>query len=100
MLRNRVVGDAIAYSNFELRYKLMQMTILNTDLYFTISGFGDFGMVTNDIDTDRTLLPENENPDDYFDLQKDKLHSTYGGGLHLDIERNLILAIDYGVTAD
>ncbi len=100
MLRNRVVGDAVAYSNFELRYKLMQTTILNTDLYFTLSGFGDFGMVTKRIDVDKTLLPAEEIASNYFDLEKDKLHSTFGGGVHIDIERNLIIAVDYGVTAD
>ncbi|HLN52260.1 MAG TPA: BamA/TamA family outer membrane protein [Lentimicrobium sp.] len=100
ILRNRVVGDAIAYSNFELRYKLMQLAILNTDFYFTLSAFGDFGMVTKRIEFNKSLLPEEEKPDLYFDLEKDKLHSTFGGGVHVDIERNLIIAVDYGMAAD
>jgi outer membrane protein assembly factor BamA len=100
ILRNRIVGDAFAYSNIELRYRLPHLTVLNTDLYFTLSGFGDFGMVTKRIDIDRSLLPANENPGHFFDLENDKLHSAYGAGLHLDIERNLILSVNYGIAKD
>lgn len=100
ILRNRVVGDAFVYSNFEVRYRLKDLNILKTNLYLTLSGFGDFGMVTKSIDVDRGLLPNYENEKNYFDLDKDKLHSSYGAGLHLDIERNLILSVNYGIAGN
>lgn len=100
VLRNRVVGDAFTYANLELRYKFLQFTKWNQNFYLALSGFGDFGMITKPIEIDRSALPSTENYADYFDLEEDKLHSAYGAGLHVAMNQNFILAIDYGLAAD
>ena len=33
---------------------------------------------------------------DYFDLGSENFHSGYGAGLHIAMNQNFILAIDYG----
>ncbi len=100
ILRNRVVGDAFTYANLELRYKFLQFTKWNQNFYLALSGFGDFGMVTKPIEIDRSLLPALENYYDYFDLDDDKLHTAFGAGLHIAMNQNFILAVDYGLAAD
>lgn len=100
ILRNRVIGDAFTYANLELRYKFLQFTKWNQNFYLALSGFGDFGMVTKPIEIDRSLLPALENYSDYFDLDDDKLHTAFGAGLHIAMNQNFILAVDYGLAAD
>lgn len=99
VLRNRVVGDAFAYTNLELRYELMHFAISNFDIYLTLSGYTDMGIITKPIEFDKSL-PEGVDQTLFFDEDNDKLHRTYGAGLHIDLERNLMIAVDYGLAAD
>lgn len=99
MQRNRVVGDAFAYGNLELRYKFAEFNKWNQNFYLALSTFGDFGTITKEIEIDKTLVPEAIR-DQYFDREDDSLHSTYGLGLHIAMNRNFILAVDYGMAAD
>lgn len=100
VLRNRVVGDAIAYSNLELRYKAIQFNKWNQNFYVSLNGFTDFGMVTNPIDMDMNKVPQWLDYSNYFDQENDKLHASYGLGVRLAMNQNFILAVDYGVAAD
>lgn len=99
VLRNRVVGDAFAYGNLEFRYKFVEFSQWNQNFYLALSTFGDFGTITNKIETNRALVPATIQKQ-YFDKDKDGLHSTYGLGLHIAMNRNFILAVDYGMAAD
>lgn len=100
VLRNRIVGDAFTYANLELRYKIWQFNRWNQNFYLAVSGFGDFGMITKEINVDKSLLPSTEIVTDYFDLESDKLHSSFGGGLHAAMNQNFIVTIDYGHASD
>lgn len=99
ILRNRVVGDAYTFGNLELRYKFYEFNVWKQNFYFALSGFTDFGMITKPIEIDRSLIPV-ESRDEFFNLEKDKLHLSYGAGLHIAMNENFILAIDYGMAAD
>lgn len=99
VLRNRVVGDAFAYSNLELRYDIAHLTISTLDIYLTLSGFTDLGTVTKPVEFNK-ILPETEEYSKFFDEEKDNIHATYGAGLHVDLEHNLMIAVDYGLAAD
>lgn len=99
VLRNRVVGDAFAYSNLELRYDVAHLTISSLDIYLTLSGFTDLGTVTKPVEFIK-VLPETEVYSKFFDEEKDNIHATYGAGLHVDLEHNLMIAVDYGLAAD
>lgn len=99
ILRNRVVGDAFSYGNFELRYKFLKFNKWNQNFYFALSGFTDAGMITKPIEIEKTVVP----PvlyNNFFDQDEDKLHISYGAGLHIAMNQNFILAIDYGMAAD
>lgn len=100
VLRNRVVGDAIAYSNIELRYKALQFNKWKQNFYISLNGFGDFGMVTKPIDVDINKVPVSVDRSNFFDQNSDKLHASYGLGTRIAMNQNFILAVDYGIAAD
>lgn len=96
--RNRVIGDGIAYGNFELRWKFWKFHLINQNFYVALSGFFDTGRVIQYIDIKDAVddLPAGVNKNDYFDLGSESFHSGYGGGLHIAMNQNFIIAIDYG----
>lgn len=101
--RNRVVGDGIVYGNFELRWQFWYFSFINQNWYMALSGFFDTGRVIQYIKVqDQEGVNEDvfENPD-YFDMAyfnpySDGFHSSFGGGLHIGMNQNFIIAIDYG----
>jgi len=97
ILRNRVVGDGVAYGNFEMRWRFLQTHVGKANLYFALNGFADAGIVVNPFDVDKTKIPVMEQSK-YFDFsnEKDKLHPSVGAGLRIALNENFILAVDYG----
>jgi len=97
ILRNRVVGDGVAYGNFEMRWRFLQTHVGKANLYFALNGFADAGIVVNPFDVDKTKIPVMEQSK-YFDFSndKDKLHPTVGAGLRIALNENFILSVDYG----
>lgn len=95
--RNRVVGDGVAYANFELRWKFYRTRIFNQNFYFGLNTFVDAGQVIKKIEIEEEVkaldLPTEE---DYFDFGSESLHVSYGLGLRIAMNQNFILAIDYG----
>lgn len=101
MLRNRAVGDGIAYGNIELRWKFYRTQFMNQNFYLGLNAFADAGQVVQKIPVS---LPGNlgvgENPENYFDPNAEALHTTYGLGIRLAMNQNFILAADYGRVTD
>jgi len=97
IMRDRIVGDGIAYGNIELRWKFLKTHIWKQNLYFALHGFSDFGIVVQQVKIDRSKISL-EDQDKYFDFsfEKDKLHSSVGVGLRIALNENFILAFDYG----
>lgn len=100
ILRNRVVGDGIVYGNFEFRWKFFKANWFNQNIYFALSTFFDTGKVIKDFDVEDKV---NGNTDyspntkaDYFDFGSETFHNSIGGGLHIAMNQNFILAVDYG----
>ena len=97
ILRNRVVGDGVAYGNFELRWKFLQTHVGKANLYFGLDGFFDVGKVVRPFGIDENKIPEQDrNVYFNFTYQNDKLHPSAGGGLRVALNENFILAVDYG----
>lgn len=99
--RNRIIGDGIAYGNFELRWKFVKFHFINQNFYLALSGFFDTGRAIQYVDIEDAInnidwAENGENPEDYFDLGSESFHSSYGGGLHIAMNQNFIIAIDYG----
>lgn len=94
--RNRIQGEGIAYGNFELRYKALKFHAANQNFYISTSVFADFAMVTQKYDVDygntpTTLIvaPQNDTP-----------HWGTGVGLHIVMNRNFVVAVNYGMALD
>jgi outer membrane protein assembly factor BamA len=100
MLRNRTVGQSVAYANLELRYKFLRTRIAKQDLYLAVNGFADAGMVLVPYRINRSMLPMGEIESNYFDAGKDSPHITYGMGLHIALNENFVVSVNYGRATD
>jgi outer membrane protein assembly factor BamA len=97
VLRNRVVGDGVAFGNFEFRSKFLKTIIFNQNFYLGLNAFVDMGIVTKPYDFNTTgVLPEDLNAMQFAD---ESLHIGYGGGVRFVINSNFIIAVDYGLAA-
>lgn len=97
VLRNRVVGDGIAYGNFEARLKAAKFKFINQNFYIGINGFLDLGKAVSLIET---TIPTGITTADYFDIGAEALHIGYGAGLKIVMNQNFIISIDYGMAGD
>ncbi|HYX07050.1 MAG TPA: BamA/TamA family outer membrane protein [Bacteroidales bacterium] len=98
VLRNRIVGEDFVYGNIETRWKFYKNVILNQNVYLALSAFLDGGMVTGKYKLDLSGVPADEMY--LFNADKEALHLGYGAGLHVALNENFVLAIDYGRAAD
>lgn len=100
--RNRIIGDGWLMGNFELRWKFVNFQWINQNWYMALSGFFDTGKVVQYIDVQNTVestsvdYPGDETQADYFKFQPDNWHNSVGAGLHIAMNQNFIIAIDYG----
>ncbi len=94
ILRNRVVGESIGLGNAELRWKFFKGRFLKQNLYLALSTFLDAGMVLKEYDVNLSKVPEYEKYN--FSTESERLHAAAGAGFHFVMNRNFIVAIDYG----
>ncbi len=101
ILRDRVVGESVGLTNIELRWKFFKGKFLGQNLYLALSGFLDGGMVLKEYDFDLTKVKADG--DEYalnFTTESERLHMAAGVGFHFVMNRNFIVAIDYGKALD
>ena len=91
VVRNRIAGDGFAFGNLELRWKFYRGVILNQNVYLALSAFLDGGMVTRKYELEASI-PAAAEP--YFPDTQESLHLGYGGGLHIALNENFIVAAD------
>lgn len=98
ILRDRVVGNDVAFGNFEIRWKFLRTVVMNQNIYLALSAFTDMGMVTREY----PLNLNNVEPLDqvYFPNDKESLHQSVGGGFRFALNENFIIAVDYGIALD
>jgi len=90
LLRNRVVGDGVAFGNLELRWKFVRTVLWNQNIYLALSSFADGGMVTQ-----KYKLPSiPSEAEAYIPENKESLHLGLGGGFHLGLNENFVVAAD------
>ncbi len=101
--RNRVVGDGVAYGNIEMRWNAFKTVWFNQNWLFTLSAYADAGQVVDTRDIDFENVKQKaiaDDPtfvfDDYFKDQNDKLHGSAGLGLHIVMNRNFVIGLEYG----
>ena len=95
--RNRIVGDGFFYGNLEARWKFARFRFINNNFYLGLNGFADFGQVTKKIEVNPTNIYGSL---DYFHSDAEKMHFSYGAGLRIVMNRNFVIAVDYGLAAD
>jgi outer membrane protein assembly factor BamA len=95
--RNRVQGEGIAYGNFELRYKAVRFNVGSQNFYISTSTFADFAKVTQryKIDTANPAIRDYVNPE-----ATRRPHWGTGLGLHIVMNENFIVAVNYGWALD
>ncbi len=94
MLRNRLVADGVLMGNAELRWRAIETKFLKRDFYIALSSFVDAGIVTKPYEyTQNSIAPS-------VIVNDDKLHITYGGGIHFALNENFIVAVDYGMASN
>jgi len=86
ILRNRITGKSTFYFNTELRWRFVDFHLLNQNIAFALSGFFEGG---------RAIVPYRATA---FDAEK--MHLTAGGGIRFIMNRNFILAAEYGAAFD
>jgi outer membrane protein assembly factor BamA len=94
VMRNRLVGDGFAYGNIEMRWKFLRTSIGKQNIYLALSGFLDGGIVTSKYKINTSGVPTEDLS--IFSNEKEKLHLGAGGGLHVVMNQNFVVAVDYG----
>ena len=99
LLYNRIVGDGIFWSNFELRYKVVNFRFLNQNWYFGVNPFFDAGKVVQSYNLD--LMRQSGNNfiyDDNGDAYK--MHFSAGLGGKFVMNRNFVVSVEFGKPFD
>lgn len=106
IMRNRVVGDGIAYGNIELRWKFAKFYFIKQNFYLSLNTFIDGGQVVKPVDFNKSNAVQTAEADpkftetDYFSNDSESLHLSYGGGLRVVMNQNFIIAVDHGRVFD
>jgi hypothetical protein len=103
ILRNKVVGDDLVFANFETRWKVFKFKLIKQNLYLSLSAFYDIAKITDNIDISTAInnsgISESDK-NEYFSLGSQGFNSGVGGGIHIAVNENAIIAFDYGVALD
>ena len=107
LLRNRVQGQSLCYFNTELRWKFYHTTIFNQNVSFGANAFFDGGRVLKDygdVSVDAAawsgMVAQGRFPEQLTSGGKERFHLSAGGGLRFILNKNFIIAVDYGRAFD
>jgi len=100
VLRNRVIGDAVGFGNFELRYKFLKFEWLKQNFYLGTNVFFDSGIILKPIEMDLTNVSTLDKATYFNTYESGKLHSAAGIGLKIGWNENFIISTDFGKSFD
>ncbi len=100
IMRNRVVGDGVAFGNIELRWKFYHFIFHGSNFYLALNVFTDAGEVVQKIKLDENINIAPDVYSDYFAPGSESIHGSAGGGFRIAINQNVIIAADYGLAID
>ena len=83
IVRDRIQGRSICYFNTELRYRFIDFHLFNQNVGLALSGFCDGGRVLQAYGGGA--------------LNRETFHVAAGGGFRFIMNRNFIIAVEYGV---
>lgn len=96
VLRNRVVGDAVGFGNFEIRYKFFRFELLNQQFYLGTNLFFDSGVIVTPIEMDLSNVSSTDRETYFSDYESGKFHSSAGLGLKIGWNENFVISADFG----
>jgi len=103
IMRNRIQGKSICYFNTELRWRFLTVQVFKQNLTFGLNAFFDGGRVLKDYhyreiseDTWKGSVSEGKFPEQLVKTAPEKFHLAAGGGLRFILNKNFIIAVDYG----
>lgn len=102
VLRNRVVGDDIAFGNVEFRYKFLKFEAFKQSFYLGTNIFFDSGIILKPIEIEGydTMSPAVKSELMLKDYEAGKFHSSAGIGLKIGWNENFVISVDYGKAFD
>lgn len=101
IMRTRMIGEAMAYGNFEFRLRFWRFTVAKQNIYLGTNLFLDAGQVVTPVDIDVAQVNTGgEQKSDYFTSGAEKMHYSTGLGLKIAMNQNFIVSVDYGVALD
>jgi len=92
VLRNRVQGDGYAWSNIELRWTMAHFRLAHQNWRLVTNPFVDMGAVVQPYRLD---VQKESGMDLLYSGEKETLHGSAGIGLHLLMNRNINVGIEY-----
>jgi outer membrane protein assembly factor BamA len=98
VLRNRVIGDAVGFGNFEFRYKFVRFELFKQNFYLGTNVFFDSGIILKPIYINPTIVAAN--PTYFNPYEAGKFHSSAGIGLKIGWNENFIISADFGKAFD
>ncbi|MDD2504294.1 MAG: hypothetical protein PHG58_10685, partial [Clostridia bacterium] len=104
VLRNRVVGEGVAWTNLEIRYRFLDFKFLGQNWYLALNPFFDAGRVVqfykkNEMET-AGLTPPWYSSSSHYIPDKEKLHLSAGLGIKAVMNRNFIISAECGKPFD
>jgi len=96
ILRNRVIGDDVAFGNFEFRYKFLRFDLFKQNFYLATNAFFDSGVILKPISIDFSKVSVVDIAQYFIDYQSGKLHSSAGIGLKIGWNENFIISAEFG----
>ena len=103
IMRDRVQGQAICYFNTELRWKFLNTRVLNQNVSLGANVFFDGGRSLKDyvdVSVDRAVwqvpIASGLFPEQLTLGGKEAFHLAAGGGFRFILNKNFIIAVDYG----
>ena len=107
LMRNRVQGQVVCYFNTELRWRFADLRVLNQNLTLGANAFFDGGRVLKDyvdvsVDANdwSTQIANGTFPSQLTKGGQERFHLAAGGGLRFILNKNFIIAVDYGRAFD
>jgi hypothetical protein len=100
ILRNRVIGDDVAFGNFEFRYKFLRFDFFKQNFYLATNAFFDSGIILKPIAIDFSKVSPADKALYFNDYASGKFHSSAGLGLKIGWNENFIISAEFGKSFD
>lgn len=96
ILRNRVIGDAVGFGNFEFRYKFLRFQMFKQSFYLGTNVFFDSGIILKPIDINASTASVSDKAKYFNEYEAGKFHSAAGIGLKIGWNENFVISADFG----